>query len=157
MLSGNNNIIYNISIFLLVLLFIYAGLSKLLSHEIFLNQISKAAWLKKIAGLISILLPLLEIGTGLLIAASSIQIYGLWLASLLMTTFTIYVSMMLLSGNSLPCTCGGVIASMSWKQHLLFNIFFMCLSWFALYNHYKERNEIISTNKKEVSRKPLRE
>ncbi|MDQ2719437.1 MAG: hypothetical protein M3Z26_06690 [Bacteroidota bacterium] len=147
-LQKNINLVNNISQFLLVLLFVYTGFSKLLQHELFLNQINQIAILKKIAPLISVSLPMLEIATGLLIAFNRKQILGWWLASVLMASFTIYVSVMLLSKSSLPCTCGGVIASLTWKQHLLFNIFFMLMSWFVLYNYYKERNENISTNKR---------
>jgi len=32
---------------------------------------------------------------------------------------------MLLSGQHLPCTCGGIISKMSWKQHLGFNALFI--------------------------------
>ena len=157
MLPGINNIINDFSRFLIVLLFVYTGSSKLLGYEVFVNQLSQVAFLKGYAGFIAVSLPLLEIAVGLLIAINPTRTYGWWLSSVLMTSFTIYVLIMLLSGNHLPCTCGGVISSMTWKQHLIFNIFFMCLSWLALYNYYQLKNKIISTNKKEVSRKPLTE
>ena len=157
MLPGINNIINDFSRFLIVLLFVYTGSSKLLGYEVFVNQLSQVAFLKGYAGFIAVSLPLLEIAVGLLIAINPRQTYGWWFASVLMTSFTFYVLMMLLSANHLPCTCGGVISSMTWKQHLIFNIFFMCLSWLALYNYYQLKNKIISTNKKEVSRKPLTE
>lgn len=147
----NINQLNNFSQFLLVLLFVYTGFSKLLDHQLLTNQFSQIIFIKKFAPFFSISLPALEIITGLSIAVNRTQILGLWLASILMTLFTIYVSVMLLSKSSLPCTCGGVIASLTWKQHLFFNIFFMLLSWFALYNFYKKTNKNFSTNKKEVS------
>jgi hypothetical protein len=150
-LPGINNIINDFSRFLIILLFVYTGCSKLLGYEVFVNQLSQFAFLKKYAGFVAVSLSLLEIAVGLLIAINQTQTFGWWLSSVLMTSFTIYVLMMLLSRNHLPCTCCGVISSMTWRQHLIFNIFFMCLSWLALYNYYQLKNKIISTNKKEVS------
>jgi hypothetical protein len=30
--------------------------------------------------------------------------------------------------KNLPCSCGGIISKLSWKQHILFNLFFIMLS-----------------------------
>ena len=155
MLLTNSKIFTNTSKFLLTLLFVYTGTSKLLGHTLFASQLSQLEFLKSFATFISFSLPVLEIVTALFIAFDQTQIVGLWLGSLLMTIFTIYVAGMLILKSSLPCTCGGVISSMSWQQHLLLNIFFMLLSWNALYHYYKQASKNISTNKKEVSRKPL--
>ena len=148
MIFQTSNIFYTVSKFLLMVLFVYTGSSKLLGHALFLNQLSHLTFIKDFAILISFIVPVLEIITALLIAFDWTQKTGLWLASLLMTFFTIYVGGMLILKSSLPCTCGGVIASMSWKQHLLFNLFFMMLSWNALCHYYKHANKNISTNKR---------
>lgn len=144
----NSEIFNNLGKFLLVLLFAYTGSSKLLAHELFLNQLSQIAFLKKIASPVSVILPLLEIGSGILMTFDKTKILGFWIASLLMTGFTIYIAGMLILKSSLPCTCGGVIASMTWKQHLIFNLFFMLLAWVGLYNHNRKSYENISTNKR---------
>lgn len=151
MLLQNTNIIYKLSKILLVLLFAYAGSSKLLGHELFLSQLKQIDMLKAIAGPVSFLLPFLEILIAVLMGVERVQAFGLWSAAFLMTTFTFYVAAMLILKSSLPCTCGGVVSSMTWKQHLLFNVFFMLLSWNALLHYYNPENKIISTNKKEVS------
>lgn len=151
MLLQKTNIIDKISKILLVLLFAYAGSSKLLGHQLFLAQLKQIEMLKAVARPVSFLLPALEILIAIFLAIDRTQITGLWLAAFLITTFTIYVAGMLLLKSSLPCTCGGVISSMTWKQHLLFNIFFMLLSWNELVHYYNPRNKIISANKKEVS------
>ena len=148
MLLQNSDIINSISKFLLVLLFIYTGCSKLLEHRLFLIQLSRIEYLGTFAPLVSFVLPVLEIVTALFIAFEATENLGLLIASLLMTGFTIYVGGMLILKSTLPCTCGGVIASMSWKQHLLFNMFFMMLSWNAFYHYYKHANKNISTNKR---------
>jgi hypothetical protein len=151
MSEAKNNIIYKSSRFLLVLLFAYAGSSKLLGHELFLSQLMRMNMLHTVAGAIAFFLPALEILTAVLLAVERLQKFGLWLTAFLMTTFTFYVAAMLILEPSLPCSCGGVISSMTWKEHLLFNIFFMLLSWKALLHYHNPQNKIISTNKKEVS------
>ena len=151
MLLQKSNIIDKVSKFSLILLFAYTGSSKLLGHQLFLSHLMQIQLLKTIAEPVSYLLPAVEILTAIFLAIDKMEILGLWLAAFLMTTFTIYVAGMLILKSSLPCTCGGVISSMTWKQHLLFNIFFMLLSWSALLHYYNPVNKIISTNKKEVS------
>jgi putative oxidoreductase len=122
-----------VSDFLLVLLFIYTGCSKLLDHYSFKEQLDQIHYLKPFAGLLSILLPVAEILTGLAIAYRPTSHYGLWSAAVLMTSFSLYVGMMLASHKTrLPCSCGGVIKALSWKKHLYFNIFFMLLAWASL-------------------------
>jgi len=151
MLLQKTNIVDKVSKLLLILLFAYTGSSKLLGHQLFLSQLMQIQMLNTIAAPVSFLLPAVEILTAIFLAIDKMEILGLWLAAFLMTTFTIYVAGMLILKSSLPCTCGGVISSMTWKQHLLFNIFFMLLSWSALLHYYNPVNKIISTNKKEVS------
>ena len=133
--------------FLVALLFAYAGFSKILDFELFRNQLSEITFLKKLAPFIAVILPVFEILAACLISFDRTQILGWWLASILMTAFTIYVAVMILFKKHLPCTCGGVIAAMTWKQHLLFNIFFMLITWKALYLSIKNKFKNISANK----------
>jgi putative oxidoreductase len=118
--------------FLLVLLFVYTGTSKLLGYQVFTDQLSNISYLKPFAALLSIALPIIEILTGLAIAYKPTLRIGLWLAALLMTVFTLYVAIVLAGDKKLPCSCGGVIKALSWKKHLYFNTFFMLLAWINL-------------------------
>lgn len=43
----------------------------------------------------------------------------------LILIFEFYIVAVLFSGLDLPCSCGGVIAQLSWKQHVIFNGFFI--------------------------------
>ncbi|GAB2821176.1 DoxX family protein [Ferruginibacter profundus] len=128
--------------FLLVLLFMYTGTSKLIGYQLFREQLSQISYLKAFSQPLSILLPILELTTGLTIIFKPTQKYGLYAAAILMTLFTFYVALMLLSDSTkLPCSCGGVIKTMSWKQHLYFNIFFMVLAWFTIKIRVSEKRE----------------
>jgi len=57
---------------------------------------------------------------------------GLWLSFVLLVTFEVYIATMLLSGLDLPCTCGGLISKLQWKEHLIFNVIFMTIALFPM-------------------------
>lgn len=128
-------------IFLLIVLFMYTGMSKLLNREAFMRQLGKNSLLQASAGVISIGLPITEIFGALLLAIQKTRAYGLILCSALMILFTLYTAGMLMSHSQLPCTCGGVIASMSWKQHLIFNIIFTALAGYGVYLYKNKHNK----------------
>ena len=49
---------------------------------------------------------------------------GLYLSLFLMLLFTGYIFMMLKYSTYLPCSCGGILSSMSWRHHFIFNLAF---------------------------------
>ena len=128
---------------LLILLFLYTGLSKLLHSLTFLGQLKQSPWplISNNAEFISWSLPWLEIVTValLVIPFKGIRTAGFYLSAILMIAFTTYVFVLLVSGRHLPCSCGGVIAYLSWKQHLLFNLVFLILSIWAIIKIRKEK------------------
>jgi hypothetical protein len=52
-----------------------------------------------------------------------------------MCIFTVYIGCMLLFAPDLPCSCGGIIRQLSWKQHLLLNLFLLVLAGIAVRVH----------------------
>ena len=72
----------------------------------------------------------------LLVAASLLfkrtRLTGLYASFFLMALFTGYIFMMLHFSYDLPCSCGGVLAKMSWQDHLLFNSAFTLLAGIAV-------------------------
>lgn len=120
-------ILTEICIALLVLLFAYTSASKFLDHHRFVFQMGLAPLplMKAIAPVLGWLMPGLEalIATGLLLERYRLR--ALYASVLLLLAFELYITGMLLSGLNLPCTCGGVISALSWKQHLVFNLFFI--------------------------------
>jgi hypothetical protein len=147
----NSKVFLQIAKFLLILLFTYTGFSKLSGHEQFAAQLSLQPQISAVALLLSWLLPIAELLTVLFLLLERTQLIGLLSATFLMTVFTLYVGAMLLFQSKLSCSCGGVIALMTWKQHLIFNFFFTCFSWTALIYYFKQTIQDISTNTKEVS------
>lgn len=122
---------YNIILTLLILLFAYTGASKLVGHDKFVFQLSRIHFFDGYVGLVSWIVPLVELLTALLLCSRLTRTTGLWISLVLMCSFVAYVATVL-SGTSLPCSCGGVIAVMNWRQHLYFNIIFLLLNMIAL-------------------------
>jgi hypothetical protein len=62
-----------------------------------------------------------------------------------MFLFTIYVGLMISFAPHLPCSCGGVIKQMSWKQHLTFNTFFTALALFGIWLSRRQQKDLLAT------------
>ena len=105
---------------LLILLFVYTGLSKLLSIERFEAVLGQSPIISSGAGMLAWQVPLTELGIALLLFFSATRLVGLWAALVLLSLFTLYLGWMVLFAPHLPCSCGGVIGSLSWKQTYCF-------------------------------------
>jgi putative oxidoreductase len=121
-------------IFLLLLLFTYTAISKFLDYGLFVFQMQRAPLplMKSVAPILGWLMPTIEmlIVIGLLI--TRFRLKALCSSVILLTMFEIYITGMLLANQHLPCTCGGIISTMSWKQHLFFNAFFISIGIIAI-------------------------
>lgn len=115
---------------LLILLFGYTAISKIFEYNKFIFQMKLAQMpmIANLAPLLGILLPILELVIVWMLYKDSLRIRGFYASFLLLLTFEIYITIMLLSGEKLPCTCGGIISQMGWKTHLFFNAVFMIIS-----------------------------
>jgi len=108
----------------LVFLFVYTATSKLSHLYIFQGQLARFPWIMHYAVVLSWAVPVMELAASGLLLASRTRRTGLYVSLGLMISFTLYLAFMLGSQEHLPCSCGGVISSMSWQQHLVFNLFF---------------------------------
>lgn len=128
------NRIIEICTALIVLLFAYTAVSKVLDYDKFVFQMRLAPvpLMLPLAPVLGILVPATEIliVTGLLIRR--FRLAALYATIVLLTTFEIYIAAMLLTGHHLPCTCGGIISKMGWGQHLLFNLLFIGIASAAI-------------------------
>jgi len=108
----------------LIFLFVYTAINKLMDIDNFKVLISESPILSQNAGLLSWFIPAAELVASLLLFLPFSREYGFLFSSILMAIFTLYVAYMLLFTPNLPCSCGGVIKQMSWTQHFIFNIIF---------------------------------
>ena len=143
MMTGKNNIKRALTIFcikiiplLLVILFAYTGASKLLGHAKTLSQLKDTGLPAPLPQIAAYVVPIAELVIALLLSVERSRLAGLWSAVFAMLFFTGYVAV-ILSGNNIPCSCGGVISAMTWKQHLYFNILLLMLSILSLYCYKK--------------------
>jgi uncharacterized membrane protein YphA (DoxX/SURF4 family) len=134
--QGYKYIFVEVVCFLYVLLFIYAGTSKLLDFENFRVQLGQSPLLSAFAEWISIVVPVIEFLICILILIPKLRLIGLFAAYGLMAMFTIYIFIILHYTSFVPCSCGGVLEKLSWNQHLIFNIFFVVLAVLAILFHF---------------------
>lgn len=114
---------------LLIFLFVYTAISKMVDSNTFGKQLYNHPLPHRFTGHLVWLIPLIELITAGLLTISSTRLYGLLFSVILMTVFTVYVGLISFGVFSkIPCSCGGVIASMSWTGHLVFNIIFLLLA-----------------------------
>jgi len=116
---------------LLILLFVYAAVSKLLDYQKFRVQLGQSPLLTAFAGWMAWIVPAIEIIVSLLLAFSNTRLFALYASFTLMVMFSGYI----------PCSCGGVLQKMSWNQHLVFNIIFVLIAMTGILIHGKTKNE----------------
>jgi uncharacterized membrane protein YphA (DoxX/SURF4 family) len=124
----NKPIIVFIISYLFILLFLYASASKLMEYDKFKVQVGQSPLLTDFAGLIAWLIPAVEIGIAVLLTLKRTVLAGLYAAFSLMIMFTVYIILILNFAERVPCSCGGILEKMSWKEHLVFNLVFVALA-----------------------------
>jgi hypothetical protein len=118
---------------ILITLFLYTALSKLLDFEQFRKQMSNQNIPKWSAGLLAWGIVSSEIMAVILLATEKYRLWGLYTSALLMVVFSGYMGLVLLDFfDRVPCSCGGVLNSMNFGAHLLFNLAFLAITILAI-------------------------
>ncbi|MBO9674174.1 MAG: hypothetical protein J7577_12060 [Sphingobacteriaceae bacterium] len=119
---------------LLVLLFVYAALSKLFTFSDFNQQLHNQSFPGWLADFLFYFLIPAEIITAVLLCFKRTLTVGLLLSCVLMFAFTAYIAMVMLHfWDRIPCSCGGILSQMGWTAHLIFNSIFLILNLITLY------------------------
>lgn len=105
----------------LIVLFVYTAVHKILDFEKFSYEIGRSPFVDRMGNFVAVSIPAVEILITVLLVVNRTRLFGLYLSFFLMTLFTGYIWLMLTYAPDLPCSCGGIISSMSWRQHLWFN------------------------------------
>src|SRR5690606_33447621 len=110
--------------------------------EEFIDGNSKIPLVGQYAELVGWGIPTLEILLAVLLVLPFLKVkrIALWTSVVLMGIFTLYLAMMLVFVPDRLCNCGGVIKSMDWTTHLIFNLLCLGAGVFAIrklkkYNH----------------------
>jgi uncharacterized membrane protein len=141
MASIKTNSIQQLICSLFIFLFVYTALSKFYSFDRFLIVLAKSPLIGNSNHLVAWSIPFSELAIALLLLLPSTRRIGMYGAFVLMILFTAYVGYMVVFIPHLPCSCGGVIQKMSWKQHLFFNAAFTGLALWGIRLLKKEEHE----------------
>lgn len=135
------NIALEIICFLLILLFVYTAVSKIINFDNFSTfVINQTPLLRPIAGIMAIAIPSAELIAACMLLIPRLRKIGLYASFVLMAAFTGYVVYALYFSPKVPCACGGIIRDMSWQQHLIFNSTFTIAALVAVRLHNKQIN-----------------
>lgn len=124
---------------ILIFLWIYAALSKLLNYEQSRMQMMNQVFTAAISRILLWAVPFAELLiVGFLLFSGSRKI-GLLLSVILLFLFSGYVLLVMLNVfGRIPCSCGGIISKLSWGQHLVFNMVFLGIALLGLVFQIKE-------------------
>jgi uncharacterized membrane protein YphA (DoxX/SURF4 family) len=131
----------DIIIFLFVVLFVYAAVSKIIDFDLFKAQIGKSPLITRYSDFVAWMIPTVEIVIALCLLVTSLQLIALYASFSLMLLFTAYIAFILTFSPYVPCSCGGILSNMGWTAHLIFNIAFTILAviGIVLYNKQEKR------------------
>jgi putative oxidoreductase len=118
---------------LLVILFIYASLSKFLDFTTFIGEINNQPLPNSWTPFLVWFIPCFEISIALVLLFEHTRLLGFYASLVLMVIFTIYTLIILFHFFSyIPCSCGGIIKKLTWRQHLVFNLVFVAISIYGI-------------------------
>lgn len=128
-----NKNVKRVTEFMLILLWVYAALSKLLDYGHFQVQMNRQILSAQLKYLAVHLLPAIEIITAILLGFRKTALAGLWVSLFLLTAFTIYILLAILHVfKNVPCSCGGVLEHLGWTAHFYFNFTFWILNLYTI-------------------------
>ena len=133
---------------LLTILFVYTAVSKLVHLDFFQWRLERMPYISRYASLISWVVPFLELVIAGLLWFPKYRTMAFYASFILLGLFTTYIIIVLKYSDSIPCSCGGVISALGWKDHIIMNISFMVLSLLGilwskkLYNIEKNQNTV---------------
>src|ERR1700743_701081 len=114
---------------LLVMLFIYASLRKFIDFQKFTGEMNNQPLPNSWTPFLVWFIPCSEILISLALIFERTRLLGLYGSLVLMGLFTIYAILILSHVFPyVPCSCGGVIKRLTWRQHLVLNLFYVTIS-----------------------------
>lgn len=117
---------------ILILLFIYTAVSKVLTFHKFEAVLAGSVLIGRFNTFAAIFIIVAELIISAMLVIPKTRKAGVLASMILLLLFTLYLIYMVYSKSDLPCSCGGVISSMSWTQHIFFNCFLIVLAGSAL-------------------------
>jgi hypothetical protein len=132
----------DIAAYLLLALFMYTAASKILTINAFSSTLAKSPLIGSNSLLVAWLIPIIEIIVGILLIITGTRKLGLYASLVLLGIFTLYLVYMVSSGTKLPCHCGGAISTMTWQQHIWFNVAFLLIDITGIRLHKNKESSL---------------
>jgi putative oxidoreductase len=140
-----NYIKLNVS--LLILLWTYASLSKLINFSRFQEEMYNQVFPEWLSTIIPYVLPLTEAVVAIFLYNEKTRKAGINCSFILLLIFTIYITLILLHiFPRMPCSCGGILEHMGWIPHLLFNCAYLILTSISIFILYKKGAAVTEKN-----------
>lgn len=115
-------------------LYMYTGYDKSRTVKSFIKGNKKIPYVGQYAELIGWGIPTLEVLLAILLVLPFLKAkrIALWASVALMGVFTVYLCLMMIFVPDRLCHCGGVIESMGWTSHLIFNLVWLGAGIYAI-------------------------
>lgn len=130
---------------LYVVLFLYTGISKVMEYDVFREQMKESRFLEPMASLVARGLPIVEFLLVMMLVVPRWRLKGFYASTGLMIAFTLYIIALMSFNDQLPCSCGGVLAALSWGLHIVFNSVFIILGIVGVMLERKVRRATIES------------
>lgn len=95
---------------------------KLLTFAQFKAQLGLSPPVSAYASWLVVMVPALELASVAALLFPRTRLLGFYGVFSLMVMFTTYNIIILKFSQYVPCSCGGILQDMTWRQHLVFNI-----------------------------------
>ncbi len=125
-------IFLHIAIFSFIALFVYAAIAKLMDFQKFQVQLGQSPMLTRYATVVAWAVPVSELVVAVFIMFERTRLAGLYGAFGLMVMFTTYIVLASRFSDYVPCSCGGILESLGWTEHLIFNSVFVVMAFVAV-------------------------
>jgi hypothetical protein len=128
-----NRILLELISGLLILLFVYAAVTKVADFKTTLHEIDNQVLPHWLTPWLAVGIPLAELLIVAGLFTRRFKMAALYASLALMAVFTIYIGLALLNVyQRMPCSCGGVLKHMGWRAHFFFNLFYVLITLVAI-------------------------
>ena len=121
--------IEQVIIWIFVLIWTYTGISKLIDFAGFRGAILNQPFPNDIGEYLSILIPIIEVVTAILLINRKTRAIGLIGSVVMLSAFTTYVGLVWVGAfERIPCGCAGILELLGWKAHFYLNLSLLILA-----------------------------
>lgn len=126
-------ILSEIFLYLIALLWLYTSVYKFLQIDNSITQLRDSPLIAPFAVWFGYGLPIIEFALFAMLLFIRTRKYALIASIVLLTLFTLYIIIILnFYRADTPCTCGGIISKLGWKNHIFFNLSFILIGIYVL-------------------------